>query len=198
MTAPIFSLELDEKRALLRLARACVESHVRTGMLAPVPEDLVQRFPHLQEPRACFVTLHKRGELRGCIGSLEPRRPLVEDIRQNAVSAAIYDTRFEPVTEAELAELHYEISVLDVPRPLEGIAKDDLPGYLGQHKPGVIIEYMRRRSTFLPSVWEDLPDPQDFLAHLCRKQGSSHHAWREPSAKISTYAAIHFGESEIG
>ena len=191
-----FKVGPEEKSALLRLARNSVETFVRTGSNPPVPEELATKWPHLSEPRACFVTLRMHGDLRGCIGSLEPRRPLLEDVRSNAVSAAVHDSRFRPVSVSELPEIDYEISILDVPRPLEGVATDDIPAWLGQHKPGLIIEYRGRRSTFLPSVWEELSDPMAFLDHLCRKQGSPSNCWRDPSAKLSIYGSIKIAEKE--
>lgn len=191
-----FQVGPEEKTALLRLARNSVEAFVKTGVNPPVPEELAKRWPHLGAPRACFVTLRMHGELRGCIGSLEPRRPLLEDIRSNAVSAAVHDTRFHPVSAEELGEIDYEISILDVPRPLQGVAVSELPAWLGRHKPGLIIEYRGRRSTFLPSVWEDLPDPMAFLAHLCRKQGSPADCWRDPSTRMSVYGSIKIAEKE--
>jgi AmmeMemoRadiSam system protein A len=156
----------------------------------------VSRWPYLAADRACFVTLRKAGDLRGCIGSLEPRRSLIEDVRLNAVSAAVNDTRFQPVGVGELAEIDYEISILDRPRPLQGVTVNELPDWLGKNKPGLIIEYEGRRSTFLPSVWEDLPDPNQFLERLCRKQGSPGDCWRHPSTKLSVYGSIKFAEKD--
>ena len=192
-----FELSNEEKRGLLVLARASVETWVRSGKMIDAPADLASRFPNLSEHRACFVTLRRGGQLRGCIGSLEPRRALIDDVRQNAVSAAVHDTRFRPVTEDELDALAYSISVLDLPRPLEGVSADGLPGYMQEHRPGVIIEYRGRRSTFLPSVWEELADPVDFLSRLCLKQGSRADCWKESDAHISTYGSIHFSEKDV-
>lgn len=197
VTTEDFVLTTEEKRALLVLARASVETYVRTGRHVDPPAELASKHPVLTKDRACFVTLKVRGELRGCIGSLEPRRSLIDDVRYNAVSAAVHDTRFSPVSEAELPTLQYELSILDLPKPLQGVSASELPAYLARTRPGLIIEYMGRRSTFLPSVWEDLPDPNDFLTRLCRKQGSPGQCWREPSAKISTYGSIHFTEDDL-
>jgi AmmeMemoRadiSam system protein A len=119
----------------------------------------------------------------------------LEDVRQNAVSAAVHDTRFRPVTTEELGALSYSISVLDLPRALQGVSPADLPAYMQKHRPGVIIEYRGRRSTFLPSVWEDLPDALGFLSRLCMKQGSPADCWKEADARISTYGSIHFSET---
>ena len=184
-----FQLSTEEKQALLNLAQSSVETWVRSKRRLDTA-DLSRRFPNLTVERACFVTLRIEGQLRGCIGSLEPRRPLIDDVNDNAVSAAVHDTRFRPVEEAELSSLQYSISVLDLPRPLHGIAAADLPAYMQKHKPGVIIEYRGRRSTFLPSVWEELPDPEDFLSRLCRKQGSPATCWKMPDVRISTYGSI--------
>lgn len=192
-----FELSGDAKKALLALARASVEAYVRTGSLIDPPADLLERFPILREERSCFVTLRARDDLRGCIGSLEPRRSLLDDVRHNAVSAAVHDSRFRPVTEPELRELTYSISVLTLPRRLEGVAVNDLPAYMALHKPGVVIENQGRRSTFLPSVWEELPDATQFLSRLCRKQGAAGTCWRDPSAKISTYESIYFAEKDV-
>lgn len=189
-------LSEQEKLALLRLARTSMETYVRSGVLPEAPEDLRRNHPALSAPGACFVTLRMHGDLRGCIGTLEARRSLIEDVRHNAVAAAVSDTRFSPVTSDELSQIDCEISVLDKPRPLEGMAVDELPAYLAKHKPGLIIEYRGRRSTFLPSVWEDLPDPNDFLERLCRKQGSPPTCWRDPTARMSVYGSIHFGEKD--
>jgi AmmeMemoRadiSam system protein A len=191
-----FKIGTEEKTALLRLARSSVEGYVKNGTVPPAPDELASRWPHLSGMRACFVTLRIAGDLRGCIGSLEPRRPLIEDVRMNAVAAAVSDTRFRPVGVEELPHIDYEISILDRPRPLQGVAINELPEWLGKNKPGLIIEYHGRRSTFLPSVWEDLPDPYEFLDRLCRKQGSPGDCWRDPSARLSTYGSIKFAEKE--
>jgi AmmeMemoRadiSam system protein A len=191
-----FKIDPEEKLALLQLARSSVEGHVKNGAAPPIPSELASRWPHLSTPRACFVTLRKAGDLRGCIGSLEPRRPLLDDVRQNSVAAAVNDSRFRAVTADELALIEYEISILDRPRPLQGVTPAELPAWLGNNKPGLIIEFRGRRSTFLPSVWDDLPDPHDFLAHLCRKQGSPGDCWRDPSAKLSIYGSIKIAEKQ--
>jgi AmmeMemoRadiSam system protein A len=191
-----FQLGPDERTALLRLARASMESYVKQRVIPDAPEELLKKFPQLGAARACFVTLRKAGDLRGCIGSLEARRPLVEDVRQNAVAAAVSDSRFSPVSIDELAHIDVEISVLDQPKLLQGVSVQELPAWLSKHKPGLIIEYRGRRSTFLPSVWEELPDPNDFLDRLCRKQGSAPGCWRDPAAQLSVYGSIHFGEKD--
>ncbi|MBI5538102.1 MAG: AmmeMemoRadiSam system protein A [Deltaproteobacteria bacterium] len=191
-----FKIGPEEKKALLALARASIDGYLKSGQTPPAPSELAERWPQLAAPRACFVTLRLSGELRGCIGSLEPRRSLIEDVRLNAVSAAVNDPRFHKVTREELSQIDLEISVLDVPRPLQGVSVAELPEWLRKNKPGLIIEHHGRRSTFLPSVWEDLPDPYDFLDRLCRKQGSPSECWRDPATKLSVYGSIKFEEKE--
>ena len=166
---------------LLGIARRSLEEAV--GVHPPsAPLDLPEE---LREPRATFVTLTRRGELRGCIGSLEPSRPLAEDVRRNARSAALHDSRFPPVRAEELDELAIEVSVLS---PLEEIQFDSEPDLLSKLRPeieGLVIASEDRRATFLPQVWQTLPLPQAFLsalkakAGLGRDYGSDHlRAWR--------------------
>ncbi|MBI5548824.1 MAG: AmmeMemoRadiSam system protein A, partial [Deltaproteobacteria bacterium] len=189
-----FELGREEQEALLELARRAVETQIRQGRKIAVPPELASRFPRLRTQRGAFVTLRKEGKLRGCIGTLEAHRPLAEDVVENAVHAAIHDTRFSPVAAEELPLLHLDISVLDAPRPLQGLAGEALLEHLGERKPGLIIEYQGRRSTFLPSVWEELPEPARFLGHLCRKQGSPEACWKQPQVKLETYGTQSFEE----
>lgn len=186
-----FELTDSDKQALLEIAKRSVESWVRTSRMPSDPDPAVSA--KVKENRACFVTLKKNGSLRGCIGSLQPRRPLIDDVRHNAVAAAVSDPRFDPVSVGELGSLQYSISVLDLPKPLTGVSRQQLPAYLAKHRPGLIIEYKGRSSTFLPSVWEELSDPIEFLQHLCLKQGSDRDCWKSEDAAIQTYGAINFG-----
>ncbi len=189
MTTP--TLTPEERQYLLTLARATIaEATGRkpTGKRPPVP-------PRLKEPGAAFVTLHTRaGELRGCIGSLVAHRPLVEDVRENALAAAFHDPRFPPVSAAELDNIVIEISVLTPPQPLDFDGPDDLIRKLRPNVDGVIIERGWHRATFLPQVWEQLPEPEEFLAHLCYKAGLPVNAWRWPDLKVSIYQVEEFAE----
>jgi AmmeMemoRadiSam system protein B/AmmeMemoRadiSam system protein A len=189
-----FDLGATERGELLRLARQAVEAKVREGRETEPPPGLVARLPRLGITRGAFVTLRKHGELRGCIGTLEAHAPLVRDVVGNAVNAAVNDSRFPPVAEAELKELTLSISVLDAPRPLPNPGPDGLVSLLQEKKPGFIINFHGRRSTFLPEVWDELPDAAQFLSHLCAKQGSPEGCWRDPSAHFETYGSVHFGE----
>ncbi len=183
----------DEERSyLLALARETI-TEAAGGKLPPrLPVPPPAR---LNAPGAAFVTLHTRaGELRGCIGSLVAHRPLIEDVRENAFAAAFRDPRFPPVTAAELSDIVIEISVLTEPQPLAFDGPEDLIRKLRPHVDGVIIERGWRRATFLPQVWEQLPSPEEFLAHLCYKAGLPVNAWRWPDLKVSIYQVTEFAE----
>ena len=160
----------------VELARVTIEKMVREGRVLVVKEAEVP--PAWREMGACFVTLKKEGKLRGCIGSIEAQRPLYQDIIDNAMAAAIHDWRFAPVTESELAELVIEVSVLTKPQPCRPATPEALLRDLGNQKPGLIVEKEGQRAVFLPQVWEELPEPEQFLSHLCLKAGLPGEAWR--------------------
>jgi MEMO1 family protein len=185
-----------EQEAILDLAKRAVDAWVRDDRRIEVPDDLLARFPRFRAIQGAFVTLKKHGELRGCIGTLEASRPLAEDVVANAVNAASRDPRFVPVRPDELKDIAVSVSVLDAPRPLVGVTGDALVNKLGAEHPGLIIEYEGRRSTFLPQVWDELPEPIDFLGHLCRKQGSMAGCWREPGVHFEIYGAQVIGEGK--
>jgi len=192
----VYRLADREQQAILDLAKRSVETEVREGREMDVPATVLARFPRLGTTRGAFVTLKKHGELRGCIGTLKAMQPLAQDVVTNAVNAAIHDPRFSPVRPDELADIAVSVSVLDVPRPLQGVTGDALAKKLGAEHPGLIIEYQGRRSTFLPQVWDELPEPVEFLGHLCRKQGSPAACWREPAARFESYGAQVIGEGK--
>jgi AmmeMemoRadiSam system protein A len=125
----------------------------------------------LAEPGSAFVTLTQAGELRGCIGSLEPRRPLAVDVQYNAVDAALGDPRFPPLRPEELGQTDIEVSVLGEPSPIQFADRAELLGQLRPGVDGLILAARGRRGTFLPQVWEQLPTPELFLSHLVRKAG---------------------------
>ncbi len=155
------------------LARAAVNAELR-GKEAP---DVWRTEKALQEPGACFVTLTKGGELRGCIGSLQAHRPLGEDVVQNACSAAFRDPRFPSLHMAELPEVRFEVSVLTKPEPFPVADEEELIRCLRPGRDGLILQAGSRRATFLPSVWTSLPSPADFVAQLKRKAGFGPLEW---------------------
>ncbi|MBN2391599.1 MAG: AmmeMemoRadiSam system protein A [Anaerolineae bacterium] len=188
-TAP---LTVDEGSYLLELARATIANVVGAQPSSTLPDPPLR----LTAPGAAFVTLRtRRGDLRGCIGSLEARRPLVEDVRENAIAAALRDPRFPPVKTAELANLVVEVSVLTTPEPLDFDGPEDLLRKLRPNIDGVLIERGWNRATFLPQVWEQLPSPEEFLGNLCYKAGLPPNAWHWPDLKISIYQVEKFEEA---
>jgi len=160
---------------LLSLARRSIEHGLQHGCALTV--GAADYSETLRARRACFVTLHSEGKLRGCIGSLEARRPLIEDVAANAFAAAFRDPRFSPLARHELAAVHIDISVLSPPQPLQFESEQDLIDQLRPGIDGLILEAGTHRATFLPSVWEQLPEPRQFLEHLKLKAGLSGHEW---------------------
>ncbi|MRR38884.1 AmmeMemoRadiSam system protein A [bacterium] len=185
-------LTLDEKQTLLKLARQSMEAAVRNKKLPTL--DTYSLTPNLLAEGASFVTLTKQGDLRGCIGAPEPYQPLIEDVREHAVAAALEDTRFPPVSERELAEIHVEVSRLTVPTPLEYTSSGDLLEKLHPGLDGVILRDGFRRATFLPQVWAQLPQKTEFLAHLCSKMGVAPDTWRRKSLDVLVYRVEDFHE----
>ncbi len=150
--------------------------------------------PALQQSCATFVTLKIEGKLRGCIGNLEPSGGLVESIRSNALSAAFHDHRFSPLTVEEFGRVEVEISILSPAEPLEYQDGAELVDKLRAGIDGVILQLGNARATFLPQVWEQLPEPADFLNHLCQKAGLEPSAWRHDHPDIFLYQVRSFKE----
>ncbi|MDO8441332.1 MAG: AmmeMemoRadiSam system protein A [Polaromonas sp.] len=160
-------------QTLLPIARASIS--VALGRTIEVTEDAVW----LQELGACFVTLTQQGQLRGCIGTLEARRSLLTDVKANALAAAFRDPRFSPLTLKELDVTEIEVSLLS---PMQAMSFDSETHALAQLRPGidgVVLEFERYRSTFLPQVWEQLPTAPEFIAHLKHKAGLPPDFWAE-------------------
>lgn len=179
---------------LVRLARQTIETHLGIPPAQPISEEQLDQ-PALREKRGVFVTLHKRGALRGCIGSLVAAEDIVDGIRRNAINAAFHDFRFNPLTVEELPQLHVEVSVLTDPTPLPYGTVDELLQRLSPGRDGVILEGPgQARATFLPQVWQQLPGVEQFLGHLCRKAGLAETAWRSGNLTVSTYQVQSFAE----
>lgn len=145
----------------------------------------------LREPGACFVTLKLDGELRGCIGTIDAHRPLAEDIARNARAAAFRDPRFPPVSEAERARLEVEVSVLAPREPLPAASEAEALALLRPGVDGLALEFNGASATFLPQVWESIPDPEAFLDALRRKAGLPPRFWH-PDVRLSRYTVEKF------
>ena len=185
-------LTAEEKQTLLHLARQALEMGVRGQKLPPL--ELESMPPRLQEHAATFVTLTIKGKLRGCIGALEAYQPLADDVREHAIAAALQDYRFPNVQPEELSQIEIEISRLTIPVPLEYSAPEDLLKRLRPGIDGVLLRDGTRRATFLPQVWEKIPDPAEFLDNLCYKMGASPDLWRSKHLAVSIYQVEEFHE----
>jgi len=191
---PSGTLTEEERQVLLKLAREALEKAVRGEKLPPL--DRSQLTTRLLQDGASFVTLTIHGKLRGCIGALEAYQPLAEDVREHAQAAALQDYRFPPVQPEELADIRIEISRLSPPVPLSYNDPTELPRLLKPGRDGVILRDGWRRATFLPQVWESLPDPEEFLNHLCYKMGASSDVWRRKKLEVFTYTVEEFHEPD--
>lgn len=189
-------LTQEEKNLLLAVARQSIENAVAGRRLPTLALDGMP--PALRENGASFVTLTRQGQLRGCVGSLAAHQPLFEDVRQRAMQAAVDDTRFPPVSAPELKEIEIEISCLQPAVPLEYDDPASLPALLRPGKDGVVLSDGRRRATFLPQVWDQLPRAEDFLSHLCAKMGASPDLWRRKALSVLIYEVEEFSEVHRG
>lgn len=184
---PTGPAEDDRRGALLvYLARHTLRSALDPNNTPPLEHDLSCE-SWLDEPGAVFITLRGTdGRLRGCIGSIEARRPLLEDLRHNAVAAAVRDPRFPPVGPADLEELRLEVSCLTSPEPIAAASEAEAMRQLAPRIDGVILSYGGHRATFLPQVWDQLPEPRDFLHQLKKKAGLAVDFWAA-DVRISRY-----------
>ncbi len=187
-------LTKQQGETLLRLARQQIENRLgREASVTMAADELND--PAFLEKRGVFVTLHKRRDLRGCIGSLVAMESIADGIRRNALNAAFHDSRFAPLVTAELPDLHIEISVLTEPQPLTYETAEELTRRLRPAIDGVILKGPGNASaTFLPQVWQQLPTPEQFLGHLCRKAGLADGAWRSGTLQIFIYQVQSFEE----
>jgi AmmeMemoRadiSam system protein A len=182
----------EEGRQLLRLARRTIEERFRGagggGKAEGAPS---ARFT---EPCGTFVTLTKGGRLRGCIGHIKPQGPLFEGVKANAINAAFRDPRFRPLQSDEMAQVKIEVSVLTEPVPVRYKGKEDLLGRLKPGVDGLIIKRGYHQATFLPQVWEQLPEKEAFLSQLCLKAGLDGDAWEKGDLEVSVYHVQAFEE----
>jgi AmmeMemoRadiSam system protein A len=186
------NLTEEEGRCLLSVARRTIEQKL-FNLDGQSPSD-PELSPKFSEKRGTFVTLTIEGGLRGCIGHIIPQESLIEGIRINAVNAAFRDPRFSPLSRKEWEEVKIEISILTDPKTLPYTDADDLLNKLRPGIDGVIIKKGFNQATFLPQVWEQLPDKKEFLRHLCSKAGLDLDAWKTETLEVSTYQVQAFEE----
>lgn len=186
-------LEKNEQgKILLNIARDAITSALR---ISHVPAAIDESMPWLLKPAATFVTLTQEGMLRGCIGSLQAYNPLKDDVRNNAISAALHDPRFKPIAADELDAVDVEVSLLSELQLLSFSNEMEAMAQLRPNIDGVVFEYAHYRSTFLPQVWEMLPQPRQFLAKLKSKAGLSEDFWRD-GIKLSCYTVSKWRETD--
>jgi len=182
------------KVQLLEIARDALRSAGEREDLPPL--DLSNLPVELRHPGASFVTLSKDNALRGCIGGLKARLPLVEDVRQHTVAAALHDFRFPAIQADEVDDIQIEISILTEPEPLEYEDPEELLDVLRPKVDGVIITDGKKRSTFLPQVWERVPSPSIFLSMLCEKANLPADAWQRGDLQVFIYQVETIHESQ--
>lgn len=187
-------LSKHQGQALGRLARKAIME--KLGLKSAKAESDPMTDNCFQEHRGTFVTLTINKQLRGCIGNLESTESIMAGIKRNAVNAAFHDPRFAPLKADELDQVEIEISILTEPQPLEYRGSKDLLTKLRPHVDGVILREGTASATFLPQVWEQLPEPEHFLSHLCRKAGLSADTWEKTQLEISTYQVQYFEEEK--
>jgi len=185
-------LTQEQGTYLLKVARETIEEELfsRKGTKGD-ESDLPEIF---DERRGTFVTLTERDSLRGCIGNIVPQESLLEGVRENAMNAAFRDPRFHPMRAEEWENVRIEVSILTNPEPLSYSDAEDLLGKLRPGVDGLIIKKGYHQATFLPQVWDQLPEKKEFLTHLCFKAGLDGDAWKGGDLEVSTYQVQAFEE----
>ncbi len=184
------------KLLLLKIARASILYFMENGT---EPEISHSEYKNelLWQKRGTFVTLTINGELRGCIGTILPVNPLIVDVSQNAINAAFRDPRFYPLTRMEFPLIDIEISVLTVPEKVEFEDWQELLSKIRPGKDGIIIRQGMFQATFLPQVWKELPDKEQFFTHLCLKAGLPGDCYKSKKLEVYRYSVEAFSEKEF-
>ena len=192
------ALTARQGAALVALVRQTLATRLKHRLSDSDREDLHKRLQDsaFQVHCGAFVTLKISGKLRGCIGSLTGREPLIDCVRKHAINAALRDPRFKPLSRHELERVSVSVSVLTVPQPMEYVDAEDLLAKLRPGVDGVTIRKQSASATFLPQVWEQLPVKENFLAQLCLKAGLPAGEWRKAQLEVETYQAQYFGEPD--
>ncbi len=183
----------QQRKKLLSLARESLHTYITTH--APLPVNPSTIPTELKQKKGTFVTLTKDGNLRGCIGHIEPVQEIYRDVIDNAINAGFFDPRFPALTEEEVASVSIEVSILSLPTQISAQNPDTILQNIRPHVDGVILERDGQRATFLPQVWEELSDAETFMKHLSLKAGLSQDSWRE-GATVSVYQVESFSDSD--
>lgn len=183
----------EEGKALVELAKIAIEEYLKTGRIIDLKEIPYENW---KKKGASFVTLERRdnGQLRGCIGSIIPYRSLYQDVISNAIAAATKDPRFVPVSLDELPLIRTKVSVLSFPQKLEYENPEDLLNKIKPFEDGLILKLGEYQGTFLPDVWEQLPEKEAFLSNLCMKAGLSPDCWIKYHPEIYVYKTRVFSD----
>jgi AmmeMemoRadiSam system protein A len=194
--APSHFIELarEEKRQLLATARSSIQHGLTTHQPLIIEPSLLAGT--LAQELGNFVTLTQDGILRGCIGSIKATHCLAQSVAFNAFNAAFHDSRFSPLSAAEAAQTHIEISVLSKPEPIDASTCEELLSNLHPYDDGLILEEDGHQATFLPKVWEQLPDPQQFVQQLLAKAGLPGDYWSD-TLRFHRYQTISFAEQPV-
>lgn len=188
------ALSRQDRATLLEVARTSIRHGLEHGQaLAVNPDDYPEA---LRPPRATFVTLEIEGQLRGCIGTLAAHQPLVRDVAEHAHAAAFADPRFPEVATKEFPRLDVYISVLSPAEPLHFDSEESLLEQLRPGVDGLTLQFRGHRATFLPAVWDSLPDPYVFLAQLKQKSGLPLNFW-SPELRAERYTTDYFGDADV-
>ena len=183
----------EDQKYLLQLARRTLEKHFQDKEILQIESDDLPN--SLTEIKGVFVSLFKNEELRGCIGNLKGDQPIFQGVIENSLASALFDPRFEPLTEDELNDVKIEISVIE---PMKETPKfQNLKGlldYLNKNHPGILIKKEAFQATFLPQVWKELTTAEDLLSHLCIKAGLAKDEWKKMDLDIYEYKVNNFKE----
>lgn len=183
-------------KELLKLARSSIAAKLNIMSDLPQPSEIIDELKDeiFNQKTGTFITIHLGKKLRGCIGTLESMENVKDGVRHNALGAAFQDPRFPPLTSKEFHKIHLEISILSQPVTLDYTDADDLLSKLEPGVHGVIIKKGGAKATFLPQVWQQLPDKTMFLSNLCRKAGLSGLEWRSGTLDVMIYTVQYFEE----
>ncbi|MFO7932301.1 MAG: AmmeMemoRadiSam system protein A [Thermodesulfobacteriota bacterium] len=188
-------ISTEKGELLLELARKSIADRLGVDYETGPDIESDKQDPVFQSRLGTFVTLKINGNLRGCIGNLMPEKPLAEGVKENAINAAFNDPRFAPLSKEEFSRIQIEVSLLTEPAPLEYSDAQDLLDKIRPNVDGLIIKKGPRTSTFLPQVWQQLPDKKSFLSQLCMKAGLPPDEWEKGDLQVFTYQARYFEEN---